>query len=78
MSMPSEYPHRIVDKIFDGLLEGIKGAGEAIANGIDQAPLKQKGPHRGIDALLDGLVDTPKTLGQGIATALDKPLEAVR
>jgi hypothetical protein len=67
-----------VDKILDGLLEGIKGAGEAIANGLDQAPLKSKGPHRGVDALLDGIVDTPKTLGQGIAAALDKPLEAVR
>ena len=77
MALPSEAPHRVVDKILDSLIEGIEGAGEAVASGIDQAPLKEKGPHRAVDALLDGVMETPKTLGEGIAKALDKPLEAI-
>jgi len=78
MSMPSEMPHRVADKIFDGLLEGAKGAGEAIASGFDSLPLGNKGPHRGVDDVLDGLIQAPQVIGEGIAKALDKPLEAVR
>jgi len=51
MSMPSEAPHRIADKILDGLLNGAKGAGEAIVAGVDSLPPGNKGPHRGVDAV---------------------------
>lgn len=75
--LPSEAPHRIADKIFDGLLNGVKGAGEAISSGLDALPLGDKGPHRGVDAVLDGVVKAPEDIGEGLCTALDKPLEAI-
>jgi len=75
--MPQEAPHRIVDKILDGLLNGARGAGEAIAAGFDSLPLKAKGPHRGVDAVLDGVIQAPEDIGEGVCTALDKPLEAI-
>ena len=76
--MPSEAPHNVVDKIFDGLLNGIKGAGEAITSGLDSLPLGTNGPHRGVDKVLDGLTKAPEDIGEGISEALDLPLQAVK
>ncbi|TSA56994.1 hypothetical protein D4R42_02445 [bacterium] len=76
--MPKEAPHRVVNDILDGLLNGVKGAGEAITSGLDSLPLGTNGPHRGVDKVLDGLTKAPEDIGEGISEALDLPLQAVK
>lgn len=70
-----EWPHRVVDKVLDGIGDRLKEISESISKPIDKGPLKEPGPHRSADALVKGYVSAIMTSGEGIMTALDKPPE---
>jgi len=76
--MPERTPHRIVDEVLDGLVEGGRSVGETIARALDKPPEAVDGPrgiHRVGDEFLDGVLSALETEGEGIADALDEPVE---
>ena len=77
MVMSMEYPHRVVDRVLDEVINKIEDLGEKGMSMLDRGPLGDLGPHRSIDDLIDGLLDAVKTFGEGAARALDKPLEFI-
>lgn len=71
-------PHRLVNKVLDGLVEGIKNVGETVSSTLDKPPAEVGGPqgiHRILDRVLDGSVDAMMTGGEGICHGLDQPVE---
>lgn len=85
-------PHRMVDKIADGLLGGaeglvnsmagaVRGAGKAVMNGLDkpfEAVTGKEGPHRIVDRLADGGVDTVTNfLNGGVGESVRKAGEGI-
>ena len=85
-------PHRIVDEIADGLVDGanslgqsaanaVKGAGETIMRGLDgpfTAITGKQGPHRILDRFADGTIDAISNFfGQGVIGSIKKEGEAV-
>jgi len=76
--MAGKTPHRVVDEILDGLVEGGKSVGETIADALDKPPEAVNGPegiHRVGDEALDGILSALETGGEGVADALDQPVE---
>lgn len=85
-------PHRVVDEIADGLVDGannlgqsaagaVKGAGETIMRGLD-GPFKaitgKEGPHRIIDRFFDGTIDAiSQFAGQGVLGSIKREGEAI-
>ncbi len=66
-----EYPHRVVGRIADGLVGGVrgvgnglvgavKGGGAALMNALDkpfEMTVRKQGPHRIVDRLANGAID---------------------
>ena len=84
-------PHRIIDSIADGIIDGanslgnsalgaVKGAGEAIMRGLD-APFTgitgKEGPHRIIDRAIDGGVDAIGSFGNGVTGSIKTAGEGI-
>lgn len=85
-------PHRVVDSIADGIVDGakslfdaganaLKGAGETIMGGLDKpfaAFTGKEGPHRIIDRFADGALDAVTNfVDSGIIESTKKAGEAV-
>ena len=77
MVMSMEYPHRIVDRFLDDIINKVEDLGEKGMSMLDRGPLGDLGPHRGVDDLIDGFLDALKTFGEGVARALDRPLDLI-
>ena len=84
-------PHRVVDNIADGLVDGanglgqsaasaIKGAGETVMRGLD-GPFTgitgKEGPHRVLDRFADGTIDAISHFGSNIIDSVKMQGEAV-
>ena len=84
-------PHRVVDSIVDGIMDGarnlgnsalgaVKGAGETIMRGLD-APFTgitgKEGPHRIIDRAVNGGVDAISNFGNGVVDSIETAGEGI-
>ena len=85
-------PHRVVDSVADGLVDGVdnlgqsatgavKGAGETIMKGLDvpfTAITGKEGPHRIIDRFFDGTIDAINNFfSRGVLGSIKAEGEAV-
>ena len=77
MSLPTEAPHIVVGQIFDGVINGAEGLGQAIIDPLNKLPLGTNGPQEGLDDIIDGVLNGIKSVGNGISDALDLPLNLV-